>query len=76
VKKIIYATSIVILIIGGLNWGVIALGGYKVDVIAGILGGPDSIWSRIAYGLVGISALFQLGPSLRFLRSRGPSSQF
>ena len=67
-KKIIYAISLVILIIGGLNWGLIALGGYKIDVVAGLMGGPDSLWARLAYGLVGLSAVFQLGPSIRSLR--------
>lgn len=66
----LHRITLVLLIIGGLNWGLIAMGGYNVDVVAGIFGGPDSVISRIIYGLVGLSALFQLGPSVRVLRGR------
>ena len=48
----------------------VALGGYNVDLIAGIFGGADSLLSRVVYGLVGISALYQLGPSIRVLRGQ------
>ena len=67
---LLHRITLVLLIIGGLNWGIIAMGGYDVDIVAGIFGGPDSIVSRIIYGLVGLSALFQLGPSIRVLRGR------
>ena len=68
---ILHRVTLVLLIIGGLNWGLIAMGGYDVDIVAGIFGGPDSIVSRTIYGLVGLSALYQLGPSVRVLRGRG-----
>lgn len=71
---IVQRITLVLLIIGGLNWGLVAMGGYDIDIIAGILGGVDSVAARIAYGLVGLSALYQLGPSIRVLRGQGGSS--
>ncbi len=46
----------VLLVVGGLNWGVIALGG--PDLVAAALGG-GSMLSRVVYGLVGLSAVWQ-----------------
>lgn len=65
---LLHRITLALLIVGGLNWGLIAMGGYGVDVVAGIFGGVDGIMSRMVYGLVGLSALFQLGPSFRVLR--------
>jgi uncharacterized surface protein with fasciclin (FAS1) repeats len=46
----------VLLVVGGLNWGSIALGG--PDFVAGIFGTGSGL-SRLVYGLVGLSALWQ-----------------
>jgi len=51
-----------LIIIGGLNWGLVALA--KFDLVAWIVGlefGQTNAASRIVYGLVGLSALYQLG---------------
>jgi uncharacterized membrane protein YuzA (DUF378 family) len=51
-----------LLVIGGLNWGLIAVA--KFDLVAWIVGlefGQTNAASRIVYGLVGLSALYQLG---------------
>ncbi len=45
----------VLVIIGGLNWGLISLADF--DLVA-FLFGPLSALSRITYGLVGMSALW------------------
>ncbi len=50
----IFLISLVLLIIGGLNWGLIGL--FSFDIIAKILG-QMSIFSRIIYIIVGISAI-------------------
>lgn len=71
---IVHRITLVLLIVGGLNWGLIALGGYDVDVIAGIFGGEDGVAARVIYGLVGLSALYQLGPSVRVLRGQQGSA--
>ncbi len=45
-----------ILIIGGVNWGLIGL--FQFDLVAAIFGGMASIISRIVYTLVGIAGLY------------------
>jgi len=47
--------AIVLLVIGGLNWGLVGLFGF--DLVAALLG-DMSVWSRIVYALVGLSALY------------------
>lgn len=48
--------ALILLIIGGLNWGSIGL--FKFDLVAWICGGQTAIISRIIYTLVGLSALW------------------
>jgi len=54
--KNIDVAAAVLLVVGGLNWGLIALGG--PDLVALALG-PASWASRLVYGLVGVSAVWQ-----------------
>ena len=46
-----------LLIIGGLNWGLVGL--FDIDLVA-MLFGEGSLLSRIVYGAVGLSALYAL----------------
>ena len=49
-----------LLVVGGLNWGLVALA--EFDLVAWIVGldfGQTNAASRIVYGLVGLSALYQ-----------------
>ena len=46
-----------LLIIGGLNWGLVGL--FQFDLVAAIFGSQSAILSRIVYMLVGISAVYQ-----------------
>jgi uncharacterized membrane protein YuzA (DUF378 family) len=46
----------VLLVIGGLNWGLVGI--FRFDLVAAIFG-DMAIISRIVYILVGISALYQ-----------------
>jgi uncharacterized protein len=51
-----------LLVVGGLNWGLVAVA--EFDLVAWIVGldfGETNAVSRIVYGLVGLSALYQLG---------------
>lgn len=48
--------SLVLVIVGALNWGLIAL--FKFDLVASIFGGQDAILSRIVYGLVGLAGIY------------------
>ena len=57
--SIVQRTALVITLIGALNWGFI--GFFQFDLVAFIFGGQGALLSRIIYGLVGISALINLG---------------
>jgi len=57
-----------LLIVGGVNWGLVALGGYEMDLVANIFGGSDTVAARLIYGLVGLSALWQILPWSKALR--------
>ena len=46
----------ILLVVGGLNWGLVGLANF--DLVASIFGSGDWI-SRIVYALVGLSALYQ-----------------
>jgi len=51
----------VLVIVGGLNWGLVAIA--KFDLVATIFGldfGQTNAASRIVYGLVGLGALYQI----------------
>ena len=52
----------VLLIVGGLNWGLVGLLGF--DLVAAIFG-QMSVLSRAVYTLVGLSALWQIVPLIR-----------
>lgn len=45
-----------LLVVGGLNWGLVGFAGF--DLVASILG-EGTLMSRIVYGLVGLSAVYQ-----------------
>ncbi len=47
-----------LLIIGGLNWGLVGL--FQFDLVAAIFGGQAALISRIVYTLVGVAALFEV----------------
>ena len=53
--KVIDKIALVLIIIGAINWGLIAL--FELDIVA-LLFGEMTIVSRIVYGLVGLSGLW------------------
>ncbi len=55
--KVIDVIAIILLVVGGLNWGLV--GFFSFDLVAGIFG-EMSVVSRIVYALVGISAVYAL----------------
>jgi uncharacterized membrane protein YuzA (DUF378 family) len=57
--------TLALVIIGGVNWGLVALGGYELDLVANLFGGADNGAARVVYALVGLSALWQVMPWLR-----------
>ncbi|MDD3607227.1 MAG: DUF378 domain-containing protein [Candidatus Moranbacteria bacterium] len=46
--------ALVLVIIGGLNWGLV--GAFKFDLVEAILG--DGVLARLVYVLVGLSAVY------------------
>ena len=64
--NIFYKICVILIIIGGINWGLIGL--FSFDAVAWLLGGSASLLSRAAipttvYTVVGIAALCAI-PSL------------
>ena len=51
--------TLLLLIVGGLNWGLVGL--FEFDLVAALFG-EMSLLSRLVYSLVGVSALWQLVP--------------
>jgi len=54
--------TLVLLIVGGLNWGLV--GALDFDLVAAIFGDMSPL-SRIVYVLVGLAALYQIVPLLK-----------
>lgn len=55
--KGLHVIAWILLVIGGLNWGVYALTGWEVG---SLFGGMDATISKIVYVLVGLAALYEL----------------
>ncbi len=47
---------LILLIIGGLNWGSIGL--FQFDIVAWLFGGQDAILSRIVYTVVALAGIW------------------
>jgi uncharacterized membrane protein YuzA (DUF378 family) len=60
--RVLNTITLVLLIVGGLNWGLVGLFGF--DLVAAIFGEMSPL-SRVVYTLVGASALWQLIPLFR-----------
>jgi uncharacterized membrane protein YuzA (DUF378 family) len=62
--------AIALVVIGGLNWGLVALA--EFDLVATVFGldfGQTNALTRVVYGLVGLSAIY-LASQLRSLPQR------
>jgi uncharacterized membrane protein YuzA (DUF378 family) len=64
---VIGTIATVLLIIGGLNWGLVGL--FNFDLVATVFG-PLSPLSRLVYGLVGLAALIAIFTLPRVARTR------
>jgi len=60
--RAINSVTLLLLIVGGLNWGLVGL--FDFDLVAALFGEMSAL-SRIVYTLVGASALYQLIPLFR-----------
>lgn len=63
--------TLLLVIVGGLNWGLV--GAFGFDLV-GALFGAGSVLARLVYILVGLSALWQIGPLLTALRGEASSA--
>jgi uncharacterized protein len=62
-----------LLIVGGLNWGLVAVA--EFDLVAWVFGlefGETNAVTRIVYGLVGLSAVYGIGSLVSRARSTSP----
>ena len=57
--KILQTIALTLTIIGAINWGMVGL--FKIDLVATLFDGSDSIISRVIYTLVGIAGLINIG---------------
>ena len=48
----------ILLVVGGLNWGLVGL--FNLDVVATVFGGTAALGSKVVYVLVGLAALYKL----------------
>jgi hypothetical protein len=55
--KLLDVIAAVLLVIGGLNWGL--WGAFEFDLVATIFGGQTAIASKIIYVIIGIAAVYQ-----------------
>jgi uncharacterized membrane protein YuzA (DUF378 family) len=60
--RVINQLTLFLVIVGGLNWGLVGLFGF--DLVAALFGEMSAL-SRVVYVLVGASALCQLIPLIR-----------
>ena len=68
-----YKCCLVLLIVGGLNWG---LGGlFQFDFVGWLLGGSGSIWARAVFVLVGAGAICAIPGLFADPELPGPESQ-
>jgi uncharacterized protein len=63
--KALNLATLILLIIGGLNWGLVGL--LSFDLVAAIFGSGSTL-SRLVYVAVGASAVWQVVPLLSGLR--------
>ena len=56
--KVLNIVSLIVLILGGLNW--LLVGVFEYDVVSEIFGGSTEVGSKIVYIIVGVAALYSL----------------
>ena len=57
--RVINLLTLILVIVGGLNWGLVGL--FDFNLVAAIFGDMSPV-SRLVYVLVGVSAVWQLVP--------------
>ena len=65
----------ILVVIGGLNWGLVALA--EFDLVATVVGlefGETNAASRLVYGLVGLAAVYQIAQQASIRRRWSPAA--
>jgi uncharacterized membrane protein YuzA (DUF378 family) len=71
-KKTLNAVAAALVIVGGLNWGLVAIA--EFDLVAWLFGegfGTTNAATRIVYGLVGLAAVYGIAAVLGGRQSAG-----
>lgn len=71
--KALNIVTLLLVIAGGLNWGLIGL--FQFDLVAAIFGGEGAVVSRIIYVVIGAAALYQLYPLVRAVQTDEVSAE-
>lgn len=56
----VHKVAFILLVIGGLNWLLVAFGWNLVTMIASVFGGSAGMVASLIYILVGLSAIYEL----------------
>jgi uncharacterized membrane protein YuzA (DUF378 family) len=70
--KALNLVTLVLVIVGGLNWGLVGL--MDLNLVATLFG-DGSIVSNLVYLLVGLSAVWQIVPLVRSFRMGEPRAE-
>jgi uncharacterized protein len=70
--KTLNLITLILIIVGGLNWGLVGVANF--DLVAAIFGEGSGL-SRLVYGLVGLSALYQIVPLLKAFELDEPRAE-
>jgi uncharacterized membrane protein YuzA (DUF378 family) len=65
--KLFDIIAAVLLVVGGLNWGL--WGAFEFDLVAAIMGGNTALLAKMVYSLVGLAAIYQAA-SLKAIQRR------
>jgi len=71
--RVVHIITFILLIIGGLNWGLVGL--FDFDLVTALLGNgsaetaSSSVAARVVYVLVALSALYQVSTLIRLFSS-------
>lgn len=57
--RILQKIALTLTIIGAINWGMVGL--FKIDLVASLFNGSDSIISRVIYTIIAIAGLINIG---------------
>jgi len=69
--KAVNFITLLLVIVGGLNWGFVGLFGF--DLVAAIFGSGSAL-SRLVYVLVGVSAAWQIMPLIKIASADEPTA--